>query len=427
MAETRAKWICFAYVSILSLLWLWLSADNWIYGRYFHQLKGVGSFAGVIGYSLFSVSLLLSSRWKKMEDWFGGLDRIYHLHRQVGIWGFAFLLLHPVILAIRSPHHNFFSFFLPVHHRFSVNLGVYAFWIMVILLGITLLKLLPYHLWKWTHKAMSLVFLLASFHFFLSNHLFAPSLELKILLFIPFLVGLASILYKQIFSYFRPSYLYKVVGVRNVNERTIEVSIEPKGEKIHFVPGQYAFFSFKAKNLSSESHPFTLCKNPNREQNAILVKARGDFTETLLHRVKPGDLVELEGPHGRFDYTKEGTSQIWIAGGVGIAPFVCWAESMRDSKQTRWKIDLYYSVHQESDFIDFGNFEKLGGSFRFFPISSAKSGRLSAKYIRDISGGLEGKSIFICGPKQMTQELKSQFMQLGVKSNRILFEDFEFL
>lgn len=56
---------------------------------------------GVAGFYLFSLSLLLSSRWKKLEDWFGGLDQIYQLHRKLGIFGGCLILIHPWAEALK--------------------------------------------------------------------------------------------------------------------------------------------------------------------------------------------------------------------------------------------------------------------------------------------------------------------------------------
>ena len=111
---------------------------------HFWSLKNLSSTLGVAGYYLFACSLALSTRWKKEEAWFGGLDQIYHLHRKLGIWGFCFIFLHPWVEALKwLPNHinKFLLMTLPVHNRLSVNLGAYAFWLMLVILGVTVLKL----------------------------------------------------------------------------------------------------------------------------------------------------------------------------------------------------------------------------------------------------------------------------------------------
>ncbi len=43
--------------------------------------------------------------------------------------------------------------------------------------------------------------------------------------------------------------------------------------------------------------------------------------------LRTGTRVQVEGPYGRFDFRKGGARQIWLAGGIGITPFLAWAES----------------------------------------------------------------------------------------------------
>ena len=54
------------------------------------------------------------------------------------------------------------------------------------------------------------------------------------------------------------------------------------------------------------------------------MKALGDYTQSLKN-LKPGTIAEIEGAFGKFSYTHYGDSpQIWIAGGIGVTPFLVW-------------------------------------------------------------------------------------------------------
>lgn len=416
------------YVLAIALFWAVLTFEHWLFVGDFRFLKGIGSLAGVIGYTLFSLSLFLSSRWDRLENWLGGLDQIYHLHRKVGIWGFCFIVAHPLILSLKKFPPHLIHDLLPFHKRLSMNLGSISFWLMILLLGITLLKLLPYHRWKVSHKGMSLVFLLASFHFLLSHHLIAPSSGSKILLSLPFGIGLLSIFYKQFLFYFKKTYKYTVTKTKILNHNTIEIFIEPNGHPISFISGQYAFFSFQGSHVTSESHPFTLCGEENGSKNSILVKNRGDFTQSLFSNVKAGNIVDIEGPHGRFDFKSGGNSQIWIGGGIGIVPFLCWSRLLETQSHQK-EIYLFYCVHEKKDLIDpehFTNLSKKLKHFHFIPIYTGKEGHLKANHVEKIAGSLYKHTILMCGPKAMTRELRNQLIDLGVRKNKIIFEDFEF-
>lgn len=412
--------------------WFMITRDDWTDGPWHLQMRGLGSLIGVAGYFLFSFSLFLSSRWPKLEDWFGGLDQIYRTHHQCGIWGFILILIHPFIISIKwLPHRidKFLWFIFPIHARLSVNFGSIAFWLMVFILGVTIFKVFSYDKWKITHKFMSLVFIFASCHIFLSENSVSSSPLSQRLMFIPFLMGLSGILYKQVFvSFLKKKPIYKVEKIRHINDNVAEVELIPERGRIDYIPGQYVFFSFQDEKLTRESHPFTLIGPTNEPEISILVKSRGDYTNCLYQNLREGCKAHLEGPYGRFDYKKAGKSQIWIAGGIGIAPFIAWARDLRASGDDR-SIDLFYCYHRKNDAVLVNEFEKASQdlpNFRYFLFCSEENNRIDAEKIMSIGEGFQGKDILICGPKRLTDELTRQFQTLGVKRKNIFFEEFEF-
>lgn len=421
------------FVLLLTSFWIFITYDVWVVGSFRHKLKGIGAFIGVLGYCLFSLSLFLSARLKKFEDWFGGLDKIYHAHHKIGMYGFSLLLIHPFILAARwLPYHfdKFLLFFLPIHRRLSVNLGSYGFWFMIIIIGITILKILPYDKWKISHKFMSLVYFLASFHFLFSDRIFGPSISTKLLLLIPMSLGLFGIIYNQIIRAFFAKYpIYEVVDLKKLNLNTMEIYLKPKDEVLSFSLGQYAFFRFQGASITDESHPFTMCPYAEEAKISILVKARGDFTKSLYQNLKSGCLAHIEGPYGQFNYLKGKSSQVWIAGGIGIVPYLTWVRELSKSSNKVKNVDLFYCVHNEKDAVYLEEFRKISDqfpTFGFFFFSSENNERLTAKKVKEIKGNLFESSIFICGPKKMTSDLTRQFSQLGIEEKNIIFEDFEF-
>ena len=372
--------------------------------------KGVGTSLAVAGYFFFSLSLLLSSRWRKLEDWIGGLDQIYHLHRHLGIWGFCLIFIHPWIEAFKwLPKHldKFFLFTFPIHGRLSVN---------------------PYDKWKVLHKFMSVVFVLASLHILLSEKRFGSGVAQSLLL-VPMAIGFFGIFYKQVFlPFFTKQHLFKVISTKKINDNVVEVALKTVGKAIKFTPGQYGFFSFDGPELTKESHPFTLIETFDCSVIIILIKARGDFTKKLYQNIKTGCLANFEGPYGRFDYSHLEDPQIWIAGGIGIVPFLAWVRAIKKS-DNKLKIDLFYCIHRKGDAIFYEEFQKLSKTyphFQCFLHCSEEDNRIDLKKILTSSGGIAGKKILMCGPMKLTSDLTKQFQTLGVEKEDIYFEDFEF-
>jgi predicted ferric reductase len=433
MQISRIKFISLVFSLCFCFLWILSTAEEWAYRGWFHRLKGLGSFFGVAGYLLLAASLFLASRYRRLEDWIGGLDQIYRWHHQLGIWGCIFTFIHPFILAVRwLPNYpnRFLLYIFPVHERLSINLGSVALLLLLALVAVTVFKMIPYDKWKITHKLMSFVFILATLHILLLERRFSSSPLSYMLLFIPMGLGFFGIVYKHIISEFIIKYpLFEVVKTQALNDNIVEIYIKSITKSLSFIPGQYVFCRFESNGVTRESHPFTLCGSPHDPILSILVKVRGDFTRSLYRYLQPGDVVQLEGPYGRFDYMKAGSSQIWIAGGIGIVPFLAWARLFSQNRKQLNRIALFYCIHRKEDAVFAEEFHRISRSFpffHFFLFCSEKNEHLSVKTIEQLEGRLAEKSILMCGPKRLTQRFTKEFMALGVRRENLIFEDFEF-
>lgn len=389
----------------------------------------LGETFGLGGYIFFSISLFLGSRWKKLEDWIGGLDQIYHLHHQLGMIGFTLLILHPLLIATKwLPHRldKFLSFLLPIHHRLAINLGSFAFWIMIIVIGITLLHLLPYSQWKVLHRFMSLAYILGALHFVLGPPFYF--ITLTDALFYPFfIVGLFGVIYKQIYLPYAKKTEYTVTDTQKITDNIVEIKVEPTDKPLQYIPGQYAFFTFYSPKISDEAHPFTMC--PYEKGFSILVKVRGDFTKILYSEISPGWKLELEGPYGRFNYKKAGKNQIWIGGGIGVVPFLTWARELSSKKESEKNIAFFLCVHRKKDKAIFEEFKKIGhrvSHFHPFLFCSEDRDRLNMEKLIDLCGSVKKRDILMCGPRRLTRDFTKKFLSLGVERKNIFYEDFEF-
>ncbi len=134
----------------------------------------------------------------------------------------------------------------------------------------------------------------------------------------------------------------------------------------------------------------------------------------------------LEGPYGTFSYRHwANANQIWVAGGIGIAPFLGMARSL--DAANRYRVDLWYGFADEDDSLLAETIE-LGSrtrGLRVMPVCEATDGLINADLI-DSRSGLAGKEILLCGPRDMMEALGTQFIDRGVPAARIHYEDFAF-
>lgn len=411
------------------LLWVGMRPPTDRFADFMTSMRSMAQLAGLIGMVLFAVNLILSARLKYLENYFGGLNRIYIIHHLTGGLAFSLLLVHPLFSAIRliPVSLSFASALLvPNLNNLPVAYGIMALAIMVLTLFFTFYFRPKYQIWRGLHKYLGLAFFLAGLHVF-----FIPSdvSSNPLLRFYILTISTVALLFFAYFTLFGKhlvkKYEYKVISVEKLNEKVIELSLRPLAEKIISSPGQFAFFKFYSEKISEEEHPFSISSNPIDRFLRLTVKNLGDFT-AQLKQLEVGAKATVEGPYGKFSYKNARyEKQIWVAGGIGITPFLSMFPDIRDNK---YSVNLVYVLAKESEAVHLTEMILHAEKNKNFSVStfdSSKQGRITAEIISRYFGDLSNTSIFLCGPPAMMKSLREQFMALGVVNNNIHSEEFE--
>jgi predicted ferric reductase len=390
-------------------------------------MANIGQLCGLVGTLLFAISLILSVRTKWMDRLFKGLNNLYKIHHYLGQIAFCLLLVHPLFLIPKYAGNmaNAAKFLLPDPSHIATNPGIFSLFMMILLLVLTLYLRPKYNIWKWTHKFLGLAFFLASLHVYLivsDTSRFWP-LKLYMLTFIG--LGLVSFVgYSLLGRFLIKKYAYQVVKVTEIAADTWEIQMSPVASSIKFKPGQFVFVSFKDKNIGNESHPFSISSGVNDRDLSITVKNLGDYT-AKLSQLKSGTPVIIEGAYGalaaNIDDTKK---QIWIAGGIGITPFISLAKSRTASAKI--PVEIYYCFRSKEQAAHLKYLQSLPSSFTLIPFCAKDQGRLSAEIIKETSGPLENTEIIICAPPAMIQSLRRGLKNLNINNQNIHSEEFSF-
>lgn len=118
---------------------------------------------------------------------------------------------------------------------------------------------------------------------------------------------------------------YEIAGITS-NDRATIIDLMPKGRAVRHVAGQFAFVSF---DKSPEPHPFTISKAPSDDGSLRFSIANlGVYTGGLSNPLTTGDTAKIQAPFGRFSRRRATDLEIWVAAGIGITPFVAWAQSL---------------------------------------------------------------------------------------------------
>jgi predicted ferric reductase len=375
---------------------------------------------------LMSCSLFLSTRPKWAEPFFGGLDKMYMTHRRTSTSAFLLLFVHLLTVPITT-----------VNLRIGNYLAMIAFTGIVSIVLITLAPRIPflnrltgatYEGWKNLHRYIGIFFILGFIHSLTVNALNALIAISWVQVF--FIIGTASYLYTEFFGRFlRKSLPYTVQSVRHPNNTTTEVTLRAKGRAIRKQrAGQFLFVRFPGDKDLNESHPFTISSTPSEEVLRITIKACGDFTRHLFGRLQAGAEAIVEGAYGMFNYKTGGRKQIWIAGGIGLTPFLSFLRDMDGN--LNHEVDFYYTVRHREEALFLDEVEaaakknpRLKAHVRF----SATGGSLTIEEIlENLGGDVHGHHVYMCGPLPMVQAFENKFLALGVPRENLHYEEFNF-
>ena len=379
---------------------------------------------GGIAFLLMTSSIVLSTRLDILEDWFGGLDRMYQVHRVAGVFAALFALMHffgvpkdlpPGVDPVANP-------LVP-----SSPLGMLALIALVIGLFIALNRKIRYSRWRPTHKIMGLVYLLVIGHFMTAPAIFFERFSASgVLLAAAAAIGVVALGY-SLFGMNRRTALPFTIEAVNALERATEVVLKPVGEMLDFKPGQFAFVEVQGKGWS-EPHPFTISSAPGEGRLRFTMKVLGDWTRKVRDELQPGGEVLVRGPHGRFDAAGAGGKQVWVAGGIGLTPFLSKMRAMEPGDGRR--IHLVYAARNADDALFLDELETCAaelGTVTLVPLYSDE-GALARidKMQENLPDPLDSYDYFLCGPKPMIDGLIKGLRKAGVPRSRIHTEAFEF-
>ena len=238
--------------------------------------------------------------------------------------------------------------------------------------------------------------------------------------------GLAFYVYREVLArHFVPLLDYQIAGVRDVGPGIAEITLRPLGRPVAFAPGQFAMLFLEGID-GWHRHPFTIASSPREPVVRFAIKALGDDTARLREVLKPGMPAVVGGPFGRFSHQKGTSRQVWIAGGIGVTPFLSWLRSL-DSQPLRGPVDFFYTS-PSADPPYAGEIKALArrnDMIRAHVVNS-REGRLTAgQALATAVADPDMLSVFLCGPAGMVSSFCKDFRRAGIASRRIHREYFD--
>src|SRR5690606_33991887 len=264
------------------------------------------------------------SRWGLVESALGGLDRVYLAHKWLGVWALGFASVHLTFKAGLDVWQTAPIVELDGDLRRLVRQLSFVALMFIVLLALN--RNIPYRVWRLWHKTSGPLFVIIVLHWLSIASPLALATPAGIWMAAVSAIGLLAAAYKLL--------LYPFLA-RHAEYRVVRVEPGASAARLELVrvrhgiapePGQFGFLRMKVDGLR-EPHPFTIASAGRADGPvAFLIRSLGDYTHQLIRAVQPGMHADIYGPYGRFLRPAQAARELWIAGGVGISPFVAWLD-----------------------------------------------------------------------------------------------------
>ncbi|MGO4171863.1 ferredoxin reductase family protein [Bosea sp. TAF32] len=432
------KYAFWCLLALLSLLWLAAEPAAFQSANFFALRGAMVQYSGVLAMTAMSVAMILALRPRGPERWLGGLDKMYRLHKWLGIaalilsvihwlwsrgpkWAVGWGWLARPTRGARPPLEN------PIEQAFANLrgsaewLGEWAFYAAVLLIALALIRHVPYRFFYQTHRLLAAAYLVLAFHAVVLtdfDYWAAPLGVVMALLLASGTYAATIVLLRRVGA--GRQVAGRIASLRHYpGVRVVEVEIDvPEGWPGH-KPGQFAFAT---SDVREGAHPYTIASawHDDHRRITFIAKELGDHTSRLREKLSVGQNVKVEGPYGCFDFVDSQPRQIWIGAGIGITPFIARMKYLAQGRsacpdQPPPEVDLF---HPTTD-VDETALSKLkadaeAANIRLHIFVSGRDGRLTGDRIRAAVPEWRAASMWFCGPSDFGEALRADFAAAGL-------------
>ncbi|WP_445500718.1 ferredoxin reductase family protein [Microvirga sp. G4-2] len=421
---------------------LWLLADPLaLQPAGFFALRGsMVQLSGVLAMGCMSLAMILALRPRWPERWLGGLDKMYRLHKWLGIGGLVLAVAHWLwsqgpkwavglgwlerpARGAKPVVDNALQQLLLTQRGTAEGVGEWAFYATVLLIVVALVRWIPYRLFYKTHRLIAVAYLVLVFHSVVLMQFSSWATPLGLLtagLLAWGTVAAVLVLFRRIGTGRKVE--GRISRLRYYPElRVLEGEIDiPEGWPGHKA-GQFAFLS---GDPSDGPHPYTIASawDPAEHRLTFITKELGDFTRTLRAKRYVGEPVTVEGPYGCLTFADDCPRQIWVGGGIGITPFIARMKQIARERQAKPDPSRTREIHLFHPTADYSDeaITKLradaeAAGVHLHVLHDKRDGRLTGERIRAAVPGWREASLWFCGPAGFGEALRRDFARQGLK------------
>ena len=375
--------------------------------------------------------LAMRSRW--LEERLDGLDKMYRLHKWLGVGVLVVGTLHWwwaqgskwmvgwgwMVRPPRGPRPepgDPLEAWLRGQRGFAEETGEWAFYVLVALLVVSLARRIPYHWFSKTHRLIPVAWLVLAFHTVVLMDYGYWRQPLGWLVAASLVVGSWAALVSLSGRVGASRRVHGSVQAMEVfgpplDMLKIEVATQP-GWAGH----QAGQFAFVTSRRFEGAHPYTIASDWHPENRMIrfVTKGLGDHTRRLPQALHVGDAVTIEGPYGRFNFADRKPRQVWVAGGIGITPFLARMQQL-EHEPGHGEVDLFHATNVD-DVPTLQRLQALADSVgvRLHVKVSPRDGLLDGAAIRAAVPDWREAGVWFCGPVGFGDALRADLVGNGL-------------
>lgn len=389
--------------------------------------------SGTMAWFAMSFAMMLSIRHRVISRWCGGLDKSYKLHKWCAISAVVLALVH--WLAEKIPHwlvdaaiishpgelgHIQMAVWQESLLNFGLILAEYGLYILMGLSAVSITKKIPYHIFYYLHKAFPVVYIACAYHvmtsLFKTEWWQTPAAYLLAAVTLAAIWCALRVLLQRTGSHNTTEGV--ILQVKAAPQNIIEVRVR-NSANVAMLPGQFAFVQFAH---SAERHPFTLSDiNPADQSLTFSIKKLGDYTQQLENHISPDQKVKIEGPYGNFNLANSGNQQLWIAGGIGITPFMAKLSQVVRKGEQLAGVELWYFTRPDQGMTYPDNLlalcQQAKVELKYFTVNSAKNLQKRVAEMKK-NHTITTLDIWFCGPDGLKKSVTSAMKQQAITVQR---------
>jgi CDP-4-dehydro-6-deoxyglucose reductase, E3 len=225
----------------------------------------------------------------------------------------------------------------------------------------------------------------------------------------------------------------RLLEVREIAPNTRHFEFESPEWTAAFVPGQ--FLSVTATIGEDDiTRAYSIVSPPGGNRFALCANlVQEGRLSPFLFSLSPGSEIDFKGPYGAFILRRPVSDSLFVATGTGIAPFRSMLLEHLSAYSDR-RFTLIYGVRHERGLLyddELGALAKAHANFDYQPTLTrppdhwtGRTGRVQQHTI-DALGDRRDLDVYICGLREMVDDVRLRLKELGLDRRRIIYEKYD--